>query len=52
MTRNILIRAALQKSIPALQMKGKELHTIPGQPPDPLHPLPGCPFAPRCSYVD
>jgi oligopeptide transport system ATP-binding protein len=41
----------LQKSIPALQMKGKELHTIPGQPPDPHHPPPGCPFAPRCGHV-
>jgi oligopeptide transport system ATP-binding protein len=42
---------ALQKSIPALQVKGKELYTIAGAPPDVLHPLPGCPFAPRCGYV-
>jgi oligopeptide transport system ATP-binding protein len=41
----------LQNSIPALQMKGRELHTIPGQPPDPHHPLPGCPFAPRCGHA-
>jgi oligopeptide transport system ATP-binding protein len=41
----------LQKSIPALQMKGAELHTIPGQPPDPHHPPPGCPFAPRCEHA-
>jgi oligopeptide transport system ATP-binding protein len=41
----------LQKSIPALQMKGEELHTIPGQPPDLCHPLPGCPFAPRCKHA-
>ena len=40
---------ALQKSIPALQPKGGELYTIPGMPPDPLHPLPGCPFTPRCA---
>lgn len=40
----------LQKSIPALQMKGTELHTISGQPPDLYHPLPGCPFAPRCEH--
>jgi oligopeptide transport system ATP-binding protein len=41
----------LQKSIPALQMKGQELHTIPGQPPD-LHQVPpGCPFAPRCEHA-
>jgi oligopeptide transport system ATP-binding protein len=41
----------LRNSIPALQMKGAELHTIPGQPPDPHHPLPGCPFAPRCDHA-
>src|SRR5208282_496548 len=41
----------LQKSIPALQMKGEQLHTIPGQPPDLYHPLPGCPFAPRCEHA-
>ncbi|HEX3716853.1 MAG TPA: ABC transporter ATP-binding protein [Verrucomicrobiae bacterium] len=39
---------ALQKSIPALHAKGAELYTIAGAPPDMLHPLPGCPFAPRC----
>jgi oligopeptide transport system ATP-binding protein len=39
---------ALQKSIPALHAKGTELYTIAGAPPDMLHPLPGCPFAPRC----
>ena len=27
------------------------LHGIPGSPPDPRSPEPGCPFAPRCSYV-
>ena len=42
---------ALQKSIPALQVKGQELYTIAGAPPDLLHPLAGCPFAPRCGYV-
>jgi len=42
---------ALQKSIPALQVKGRELYTIAGAPPDLLRPLPGCPFAPRCGYV-
>ena len=41
----------LQSSIPALQMKGKELHTIPGQPPDPHRLPPGCPFAPRCTHA-
>jgi oligopeptide transport system ATP-binding protein len=42
---------ALQKSIPALQVKGQELYTIAGAPPDLLRPLPGCPFAPRCGYI-
>jgi oligopeptide transport system ATP-binding protein len=41
----------LRNSIPALQVKGQELHTIPGQPPDPSRPLPGCPFAPRCEHA-
>ena len=27
------------------------LRTIPGGVPDPVHPEPGCPFAPRCSLV-
>ena len=42
---------ALQKSIPALQPKGRELYTIPGQPPDLARELSGCPFAPRCEFV-
>jgi oligopeptide transport system ATP-binding protein len=42
---------ALQKAIPALQAKGRELYTIAGMPPDLHHPPPGCPFAPRCAYV-
>ncbi|MBL9208762.1 MAG: ABC transporter ATP-binding protein [Opitutaceae bacterium] len=40
---------ALQQSIPSLQQKGTQLFTIPGMPPDLSKPLPGCPFAPRCS---
>ncbi len=42
---------ALQKSIPALQPKGKELYTIPGAPPSLTQLPPGCPFAPRCEFV-
>lgn len=38
---------ALQRSIPALQEKGKPLYTIPGMPPDLSRPSPGCAFAPR-----
>ncbi|MBE2216402.1 MAG: ABC transporter ATP-binding protein [Opitutaceae bacterium] len=40
---------ALQRSIPALQPKGRALFTIPGLPPDLSRPLAGCPFAPRCA---
>lgn len=39
---------ALQRSIPAMQEKGKELYTIPGLPPNLASDLPGCAFAPRC----
>jgi oligopeptide transport system ATP-binding protein len=42
---------ALQRSIPALQPKGRELATIAGLPPDLSQPLAGCPFAPRCEYA-
>ncbi|TVR53484.1 MAG: ABC transporter ATP-binding protein, partial [Puniceicoccaceae bacterium] len=42
---------ALQRSIPALQPKGRDLFTIPGLPPDLSRPIRGCPFAPRCPEV-
>ena len=42
---------ALQRSIPAIQPKGRELYTIPGLPPDLSKPIPGCAFAPRCEYA-
>jgi oligopeptide transport system ATP-binding protein len=42
---------ALQRSIPSLQPKGSELHTIRGMPPDLSKPLPGCSFAPRCEFA-
>jgi len=32
----------------AVPMPGKELRTIPGELADPLNPLPGCRFRPRC----
>jgi oligopeptide transport system ATP-binding protein len=38
---------ALQKSIPSLQGKGKELYTIPGMPPILVGERRGCAFAPR-----
>ena len=39
----------LLQSIPRMdQPRGVALTPIPGNPPDMLHPLPGCPFTPRC----
>jgi oligopeptide/dipeptide ABC transporter ATP-binding protein len=40
---------ALLNSIPRLDQKGQELHTIRGLPPNLLRPPTGCPFHPRCS---
>jgi len=42
---------ALQKAIPALHKTGEQLYTIPGAPPDLSKRIEGCPFAPRCEYV-
>jgi oligopeptide transport system ATP-binding protein len=42
---------ALQKSIPALQPKGAALYTIAGMPPDLSQKIEGCPFVPRCEFV-
>jgi oligopeptide transport system ATP-binding protein len=43
--------SALLQSIPKLEMRGKPLYTIKGQPPIPINLPPGCPFAPRCPQV-
>jgi peptide/nickel transport system ATP-binding protein len=42
-----LIRSAPRLSDPS----HTRLATIPGRPPSLIDPLPGCPFAPRCAYV-
>ena len=42
---------ALQRSRPTGDMKGNELYTIPGMPPDLSKPTPGCSFAPRCEFA-
>ena len=42
---------ALQRSIPALQEKGRELYTIPGLPPDLTKEIAGCAFADRCEFA-
>jgi len=41
----------LLQSMPAYGGDRERLRPIPGQPPSLLDPPPGCPFAPRCSYV-
>jgi oligopeptide transport system ATP-binding protein len=39
-------------SVPRLdETSHHELSTIPGSPPDQLHPIEGCPFQPRCPFV-
>ncbi|PUA18638.1 ABC transporter ATP-binding protein [Glaciimonas sp. PCH181] len=43
---------ALLDAIPALGGAVRErLKPIPGLPPDPRHPVPGCAFNPRCGFV-
>ncbi|MGK0189580.1 MAG: oligopeptide transport system ATP-binding protein [Verrucomicrobiales bacterium] len=43
---------SLQRSIPAMQIKGEELYTINGLPPNVALPIPGCAFAPRNEIGD
>jgi len=42
---------ALLRSVPGPGAKGRKLYQIPGAPPDLARPKPGCPFAPRCEFV-
>src|SRR5215475_11084731 len=41
----------LLQSLPAYGGERERLRPIPGQPPSPINPSPGCPFAARCPYV-
>ena len=41
----------LLESLPGRREKGQSLATIPGVVPDPTRKPPGCPFHPRCPYV-
>jgi oligopeptide transport system ATP-binding protein len=41
----------LLRSVPDPTSEQGQLYQIPGLPPDPAHLPPGCPFAPRCEYV-
>ncbi|MFI6497845.1 ABC transporter ATP-binding protein [Nonomuraea typhae] len=42
---------ALLDAVPDLERPAGELRAIPGQPPSPSSPPPGCAFAPRCDRV-
>ena len=45
--------AALLAALPKLDAPPHtRLPAIGGRPPDPIHPPPGCAFAPRCQFVD
>ncbi|MFB6674197.1 ABC transporter ATP-binding protein [Streptomyces sp. NPDC056390] len=39
---------ALLEAVPRRGRRGQPLVALPGAPPDPAHPAPGCAFAPRC----
>jgi peptide/nickel transport system ATP-binding protein len=39
---------ALMSAFPSIKGERRELVTLPGEPPDLLHPPPGCRFHPRC----
>jgi oligopeptide transport system ATP-binding protein len=41
----------LLRSVPDPMSEQGQLYQIPGLPPDPARLPPGCPFAPRCDYV-
>ena len=41
----------LLASMPARGNRGKRLHSIPGQVPDPAYKPSGCPFHPRCEFA-
>ncbi len=42
---------ALMRSLPSTHVKGEELQTIPGMPPDLTESFDGCPLAPRCAHA-
>ena len=42
---------ALLKSVLSIRGPLKELATLPGHPPDLVHPMSGCAFAPRCKHA-
>ena len=45
-------RAGLLEARPTLETKHVRLSVIPGRPPTPTDPPDGCPFHPRCAFVE
>ncbi|MZD03781.1 ATP-binding cassette domain-containing protein, partial [Streptomyces sp. SID5785] len=43
---------ALLDSVPRRGRRGQPLVALPGAPPNPARPVPGCPFAPRCPLAE
>lgn len=43
--------AALMSAFPSIEGEKRELHALPGEPPDLLNPPSGCRFHPRCPYA-
>ena len=51
--RHPYTRALLDAHLPlGVHYTEQPLYAIPGNVPDPLHPEPGCPFAPRCALAE
>jgi oligopeptide/dipeptide ABC transporter ATP-binding protein len=42
----------LRRAVPTRHTRIESLKAIPGTPPSPEEPLPGCPFAPRCAFAE
>ncbi|MCH9817270.1 MAG: ABC transporter ATP-binding protein [Actinomycetia bacterium] len=43
--------AALLRAVPSMTERVDRLPSIPGRPPNPLEPIPGCSFHPRCEVA-
>jgi peptide/nickel transport system ATP-binding protein len=42
---------ALLRAVPSVGGDKRQLQSLPGEPPDLLHPPDGCRFHPRCTYA-
>jgi len=50
-TRAFIISNPSMELIRKIRQKGLRIRGIPGSPPDPTEPLPGCPFSERCEFA-